>query len=53
MKLWTIAELARAMGLSVRTVRRMITSGKIQIKRPTVRSVRIPHSEVLRLLEDR
>lgn len=51
--LWTIAELAEAMRLSVRTIRRMIDNGEIEVRRPTTRSVRIPHLEALRLLAER
>lgn len=50
MKLWTVAELRDALGVSEKTIRRMIANKRIAVRRYG-KTIRIPQSEATRLLE--
>ena len=50
-KLLTAQEVADQLALKVATIRRMILERRIATVRPSVRAVRIPESEVRRIIE--
>lgn len=50
-KLLTVKEVADRLALKVATIRRMILERRIATVRPSVRAVRIPESEVRRMIE--
>lgn len=50
-KLLTAQEVAERLALKIATIRRMILERRIATVRPSARAVRIPESEVRRIIE--
>lgn len=50
-RLLTVQEVAERLALKIATIRRMILERRIATVRPSVRAVRIPESEVRRIIE--